>query len=31
MYLAGNGLEQSQEVYLRNLNIDMTFAVAAQR
>ena len=31
MFLAGNGLEQSQDVYLRCLNIPMTFAVAAKR
>ena len=31
MFLAGGGLEQSQDVYLRCLDVQMTFAVAAMR
>ena len=31
MLLAGNGLEQSQDAYMRSLNVQMTLAVAARR
>ena len=31
MYLAGGALEKSQQVYIKNLNVEMSLAVLAKR